>query len=88
MPKSTYYRGRRAGLMPAETPVSPNRSIITRHDEKMWDEQNAHGGDTESKLIAKMKAKRVRKARKAVAAALAAGNHVSQQRLRRREGRP
>jgi hypothetical protein len=81
MSKATFYRLRKMGLTPRETPVSPHRSIITVADEAAYERARANPTGTEAKLNAKMKKARIRRAKKAARAALD-GNHVSKQQHR------
>jgi hypothetical protein len=81
--KSGFYR------MPEEvrdklvTVLGPRTLRITPAAEASFDRAHAKPNSTEQRLLNKLKAKRVAKAKKAAAASLAGPRHVSKQRKRR-----
>jgi hypothetical protein len=83
MSKSKYHRLKNEGRAPRETVIGPNTTLITVADELAWDQERANPTDTEARLIAKVKAMRVKRAKKAAVAAAASPLHVSKQRKRR-----
>jgi hypothetical protein len=83
MSVATYQRIQHAGRGPRETILLPGITIITAPDEARWDEERANPVGAEARLVAKMKAARVAKARKAGRAAAMSPRHVSKQRRRK-----
>ena len=84
MSKSGFYR------MPEEvrdklvTVLGPRTLRITPAAGAAFDKAHAKPDSTEQRLLAKLKAKRVAKAKKAAAASLASPRHVSKQKQRTR----
>jgi hypothetical protein len=77
MSRALYYRLKKEGRGPREIRVTPTLIIITPEDEVAWHQQLAHPGDTEARLIAKVDARRLARAKKGAAASAASPRHVS-----------
>ena len=77
MSRTLYYRLKKAGRGPREIRVTPTMIIITPEDELAWHDSLAHPRDTEQRLIAKVDARRLARAKKAAAASAASPRHVS-----------
>jgi hypothetical protein len=80
MSRSKYHRDKKEGRGPKETWYGPRTVIITPEDEAAYDRARANPDATERRLLAKMQAKRIAKAKKAAAVSLASPRHVSKTR--------
>ena len=83
MSRASYYRAKKEGRGPKETVYGSRTIVILPKDEADWDRARARPDATERRLLAKMQLKRTAKAKKAAAASLTSGNHISQKRKRR-----
>jgi hypothetical protein len=86
MSRSFYYGMKRRHQGPAEKHVN-GKVIITVEAEAEWDAHTAPPGSTEERLIAKMNAKRHRRAVKAGRRAAKSPRHISKQGPRKRPPR-
>jgi hypothetical protein len=85
--KPTYYRLPPEVRAALETVYGPRTIRILPAAEAKFDRAKAKPSSTEEKLLERMRAKRVAKAKRAARASLAPGNHVSQHPARPRQRR-
>src|SRR5262245_2216579 len=80
MSKAKYYKRQRLGLGPREVQLPPGRVIITPDAEADWAKARSNPNTTEERLVAKLKAQRLAKTKKAAAKSVEGDSHVSKQR--------